>query len=198
VSLQTCANGAWTQVSYSWTASANSALGMEIILDFGNNFSATTKFVKIAECDVRVTPGVTAGLITNPPPPELRPIFTELTFNQRYYYRRTRISATNIELLATLQVDTTTQSFGKLFDLPVQMRTTPIANTSTISNFSGYNAAGALETASSLSVLLASPSAVYCTGGINFSGTIGAAGGSSVFAITTQGGWVDATAEITP
>src|ERR1700722_10562407 len=114
--LQSCANGVWTQVSYSWTASANSNLGMEIILDFGNNFSATTKFIQITECDLRVTQGLSVGLNPTPPPPELRPIFSELPFNQRYYYRRTRISATVNEIIGQLQVDRTTQSLGKIFD----------------------------------------------------------------------------------
>ncbi len=85
VSLQSCANGAWTQVAYSWTASASSALGMEIVLDFGANFSSSAKSVQIAEADLRVTPGVATGLNSSAPPPELRPIFAEMEFNQRYF-----------------------------------------------------------------------------------------------------------------
>jgi hypothetical protein len=39
----------------------------------------------ITAADIRVTPGVATGLNSNPPPPELRPIATELAFCQRYF-----------------------------------------------------------------------------------------------------------------
>ena len=83
--LQACANGAWTLVSYTLSVSANATRGYAFILDFGNNFSTTGKDVVIAEADARVTSGIPTGLNTNPPPPELRPVFAELEFNRRYY-----------------------------------------------------------------------------------------------------------------
>jgi hypothetical protein len=85
VSQQACANGAWTQVAYTFSASAASYNGLEIIFDFGNNFSSSSKDIQITECDVRVTPGAATGLNSTPPPPELRPITTELPANQRYF-----------------------------------------------------------------------------------------------------------------
>lgn len=88
VSLQSCANGAWTQVAYSFQANANSYNGLEVIFDFGNNFGANSKSVQITELDIRVTNGIPAGQPTPSsliPPPELRPINTELAFCQRYY-----------------------------------------------------------------------------------------------------------------
>jgi Major tropism determinant N-terminal domain len=85
-SLQACANGAWSQVAYTFAANANSYNGLEISFDFGNNFSANTKSVQITECDIRVTPGATAGATnSNPPPVELRPVAAELAFCQRYF-----------------------------------------------------------------------------------------------------------------
>jgi hypothetical protein len=85
VNLQACANGAWTLVAYSFAANAASYNGLEIAFDFGNNFSSAAKTVQIAECDIRVTPGVATGLNSNPPPPELRPLAFELPFCQRYF-----------------------------------------------------------------------------------------------------------------
>ncbi len=89
VSLQSCPASAWTQISYTFSANANSYNGLEVVFDFGNNFGANTKTVQITECDIRVTPGATSGLNSNPPPPELRPVFAELPFCQRYYWQTT-------------------------------------------------------------------------------------------------------------
>lgn len=85
VSLQACANGVWTLVSYTFAGSASSALGIEVTFDFGNNFSTTGKFVQITECDIRATSGIVAGLNSAPPTPELRLIANELAMCQRYY-----------------------------------------------------------------------------------------------------------------
>jgi hypothetical protein len=84
-SLQACGSGAWTLVSYTFVASASSYNGVEIGFDFGNNFGSSGKSVQITECDIRVTPGASVGLNGNPPPPELRPIGSELALCQRYF-----------------------------------------------------------------------------------------------------------------
>jgi hypothetical protein len=86
VSLQSCPSSSWTQVSYTFAANAGSYNGLEIVLDFGNNFGANTKTVQLTECDIRVTPGASIGLNSAPPPPELRPVHAELAFCQRYAY----------------------------------------------------------------------------------------------------------------
>src|SRR5579885_2334118 len=85
VSLQSCPASAWTQVAYTFTASANSYNGLEITFDFGNNFGSNTKVVQLTECDIRVTPSLSTGLCSTPPLPELRPVGMELAFCQRYY-----------------------------------------------------------------------------------------------------------------
>ena len=85
VNLQSCANGSWTQLAYAFAANAASYNGLEIGFDFGSSLGANTKSVQLTELDIRVTPGVAAGLVANPPPPELRPIGTEFAFAQRYY-----------------------------------------------------------------------------------------------------------------
>jgi len=83
--LQVCANSVWTQVSYTFAVSTNAKLGYAFIFDFGNNFSSTGKNVIVAELDVRSTPSATIGINSAPPPPELRPVFVELPFCQRYF-----------------------------------------------------------------------------------------------------------------
>jgi hypothetical protein len=87
VGLQSCTNGAWTLVAYTFSANAASYNGLQITFDFGNNFAANSKTVQITECDIRVTPGASIGVNTNPPPAELRPIATELALCLRYYYQ---------------------------------------------------------------------------------------------------------------
>ena len=82
--LQTCPGSSWTQIAFTFSASAGSYNGLEVSFDFGNNFGANTKTVQITECDIRVTPGAATGLNSNPPPPELRPVAMELAFCRRY------------------------------------------------------------------------------------------------------------------
>jgi len=117
VSLQSCANGAWTQVAYTFSASASSYNGLQITFDFGNNFGANTKSIALTECDIRVTPGASPGLNGTPPPPELRPVAAELAFSQRYY--QTPIGAGtfgSVENSTTILVS---------ISLPVAMRAAP-------------------------------------------------------------------------
>jgi Major tropism determinant N-terminal domain len=85
VALQSCANAAWTQLAYTFNANAAAYNGLEVIFDFGNNFSSSGKDIQIAECDIRVTPAASAGMNSTPPPPELRPVATELALCQRYF-----------------------------------------------------------------------------------------------------------------
>jgi hypothetical protein len=85
VSLQACANSAWTQVAYTFAANAASGNGLEISFDFGNNFSTSGKSIQLTECNIRPTPGVSTGLNANPPPVELRPIGLELQTARRYF-----------------------------------------------------------------------------------------------------------------
>ncbi len=96
-SLQSCANGATTQLAYTFAAGASDNMGLEVTFDLGNNFSSNAKSVQLTDFDIRVTPGVTTGLNSNPPPPELRPIASEVVFCQRYFVslNPTGISAFN-------------------------------------------------------------------------------------------------------
>jgi hypothetical protein len=132
VSLQSCANATWTQIAYSLTASSSSGNGLEIDLDFGNNFGSSSDYIYITELDIRVTPGATASATnSSPPPPELRPIFTELAFCQRYF-------ATSFPFWTTPQNDygnyavysfpaiSSSAAYGNV-PLPAPMRAAPTA-----------------------------------------------------------------------
>jgi hypothetical protein len=125
--LQACANGAWTQVSYTLPVSASAAKGYEAIFDFGNNFGSTSDYVIVTELDIRVTAGVATGLNSNPPPPELRPIATELAFCQRYFW----VASWNVFVygVATAGSQWATNSVA----FPTQMRAAPTMT----SNFNG-------------------------------------------------------------
>lgn len=83
--LQPCANGAWTIVAYTFAVSANAVNGYEIKVDFGNNFSSTSKNVQVTAAELRVTPGISTGLNAAPPIPELPYIAIELSRNARYF-----------------------------------------------------------------------------------------------------------------
>jgi hypothetical protein len=129
VSLQSCASGAWTQVAYTFAANAASYNGLEILFDFGNNFSTTGKDIQITEADIRVTPGVATGLASVPPPPELRPIATEIPFCQRYFWTSygNGVAPADGNAIATYSgAATTTTTIAVNFILsPVQMRAAP-------------------------------------------------------------------------
>jgi hypothetical protein len=83
--LQPCANGAWTIVAYTFTATAGAVNGYEVKIDFGNNFSSSLKYVQVTAAETRVTPGIATGLNSSPPIPELPYVQTELERNARYY-----------------------------------------------------------------------------------------------------------------
>lgn len=132
--VQACANGATTQVAYTLTLGTSAVNGLEIGLDFGNNFSTTGKSVTIAEANLRATPGVATGINSAPPPPELRLIVAETLACQRYFWRW------NSDGLALANL-----GIGSVFDAadcqayvayPVQQRSAPTITTTAASTFS--------------------------------------------------------------
>lgn len=130
VSLQSCANAGWTKVAYTFTAAATTN-GMEVIFDFGNNFSSNTQFIQITECDIRVTPGVTTGQNSAPPLPELRPYPVESSINYRHLYI---IASGNTNTFATGTYFSTTSGFSA-HPFPVTMRAAPVIVLSSASHF---------------------------------------------------------------
>lgn len=86
VALPICPNGQWTQIAYSFTASASAANGLQVQLNFGNALNGVGNYIQLTELDLRATPAATSGAINGSPPPvELRPITAEFPFCQRYF-----------------------------------------------------------------------------------------------------------------
>jgi hypothetical protein len=83
-SLSSCASGTTCQQAYTFPVSASAVNGYQVAIDC-NTALTSAQHCEIDAADIRATPGVATGVNTNPPPPELRPIQTELAFNQRYY-----------------------------------------------------------------------------------------------------------------
>ena len=104
-------------------------------------------------------------------PFERRPYGTELQLCQRYYFKYGNLSGVNTYPIM-LQCYSSTSAFGKICDLPVQMRTTPTVSTS--GTFTGGTAAGGAAGAFT-STLVDRPSA-------NFLTTTGWTGSSSLVA----------------
>ncbi len=130
--LQSCANAAWTQIAYTFTASSSSSAGLEISFDFGNNFGASANSIQITEIDIRVTPGVATGVNGAPPTPELRPIGSELALCQRYL--QVFGGHSTYEYFGVAMFDTSTQGHSYINFL-TEMRWTPTITYAAASNF---------------------------------------------------------------
>lgn len=86
VSLNSYPNNTSSITSYSWTpSSANYTNGIQVTIDFGNNFSANTNAVYLEGPDIRATTSLATGLNANQHDPEMRPFATELQFCQCFY-----------------------------------------------------------------------------------------------------------------
>jgi hypothetical protein len=85
ISLTACATATWCTEAYTLTVSANAGNGYEIDFDCNAAFTSSSVACFISAADVRVTTGVSTGVNTSPPPPELRSIQEELAQCQRYF-----------------------------------------------------------------------------------------------------------------
>ena len=85
VSLQPCANGVTTQIAYTFAANSGSYNGLQIIFDFGNNFSSAAQSIRVSEFDIRVESVASTGINYFPPPAEFKHIWENLLFCQRYF-----------------------------------------------------------------------------------------------------------------
>ena len=129
--LTSCTTATWCTEAYTFTPSSSAVNGYEIDFDCNAAILATHNCL-IGAPDVRVTPGVAGGVNANPPPPELRPIGSELALNERYYWTQTATTASiyygNVYAFsATLAVLYT--------PFPVTMRVAPTATYSSAGNF---------------------------------------------------------------
>ncbi len=202
VSLQSCANGAWTRVAYTFTASSSSSNGLEISFDCGNNFGSSSNSIQITELDIRVTPNVATGQNGNPPVPELRPIASELAFCQRHYYRRNSFSIGSSgsgDAIGMLTAVDSADVWGKMFDLPVELR---IANgnvgLSDASDLMVFDAGGisSFNVNSLYGALTASTRSIASYTGMNTSATDLVVGNVAFLVFASATGWIDVSVEL--
>lgn len=186
-SLQACANSAFTQISYTFTAHADAGNGLEITIDFGNNFSAGTKSVVVSEADLRISAAVER--------PSFRDYSAELLHCQRYYFRIVATATTNSDPIFLAQCYATTAAFGVVCDLPVTMRTSPTVAISNQGHLQGSTAGGGNATAFTGVTFHSSPNLIQTnnlTGGAGF----GFAGQATMVFFNSLSGWIDASAEL--
>jgi hypothetical protein len=84
--MQSCSASAICTEAYTNTVgSSGIANGYEFIVDLGNNFGAGAATATINAFDARVSPGVSTGLNSNPPPMEVRDPESDIRWNERFY-----------------------------------------------------------------------------------------------------------------
>ncbi|MEK9281182.1 hypothetical protein MTR72_16430 [Bradyrhizobium sp. ISRA442] len=113
---------------------------------------------------------------------------------QRFYFRRNSASATDV--IGIMQVWSATQFFGKLFDLPVQMRATPTSNVSSLAHMEIWNATAATPTnVSSMNFSGNSANSIATQSGAATGASL-TAGNSTMLQFNSASGWIDASAEL--
>ena len=91
-SLQSIAAGTAAVVAYTFTPNVYLVFGYQISLNFGSALNASSGFVQIGRADVRATPGLSTGLNSSPPTPELAPLDAAVRQCQRYFETTPTIS----------------------------------------------------------------------------------------------------------
>lgn len=188
VSLQSCPDGVWTQVAYTFTASGSSNLGLEVTFDFGNNLSTTGKSVQITEVDIRATPGVATGLNSSPPQPELRPASTEMVFCQRYFQRFENRSGGTYYPLGIAFYPTTVACYA-MVQFMTPMRVAPVMSTDNIANWLLGGTSNIVPTAVSYNHVNTQSAFTTLT-------VSGATAGQAAFALIAAGSYLQASSEL--
>jgi hypothetical protein len=83
--MQACTSTSECTEAYTLAVSNLGSPGYDFNVDLGNNFSTTGKTATIVFFDARVTPGVSTGANSNPPPFEMRDPESDLRWNERFY-----------------------------------------------------------------------------------------------------------------
>ena len=117
-SLSACASGSWCTESYTFTISSSASNGYQVMLDC-NTALTSAQSCQITAADIRMTPGISTGINSYPPPPELRPIGAEMPLNYRYYF-----AMSGLKWYGNI-VDTNDTARHLSFAWPVVMRATP-------------------------------------------------------------------------
>lgn len=113
-SLTSCASGSFCTEAYTLAVSSSATNGYRVTIDCNTAMTAAQHCV-VGNAEIRVTPGVTTGINSLPPPPELRPITAEQEWCNRYFRATVLVSGA---------VFSTTQVLGTLF-YPTMRTTNP-------------------------------------------------------------------------
>lgn len=188
VSLQSATTATWTHEAYSWPASASAYNGYETRFHTGALGASQT--FEITAADLRSTPGVTTGQNASPPPPELRPIATEATFNDRYF------EEWNGNIAGTMyRVGYAANSVTLVTDLSFLMRSSPTLTFSAAANFQVI-AGNIVEAVSSVTPSTASPFSAQINWTVASGLTVGF--GGNVKDSGSGNSYIRASAELTP
>lgn len=128
---------------------------------------------------------------------ERRPHAFELAICQRYYYRRA--AASGVDIICLVSAFAGASVWGKLFDLPVDMRadgaTVGVSSPSHLAVWAANG--GASFAVSGFSGPQANRRSVSVFGGVSVGGSPGFSQGQALFmTFNTPSGWLDASAEI--
>jgi len=172
-------------------------LGTSGVWNAGTTYGATGQVNLIATngatfyvTGVQLEAGSTAS------PFENRSYGVELALCQRYYYRRNYDQSTT-DIVATFQAYSTAGAWGKLIDLPVEMRATPTGALSAIGHFRPTSSTGNSQAAFTTGTLAGqgtSKTQLTTAGWAGSSGIV--AGNASVIVNNTASAWIDASAEL--
>jgi hypothetical protein len=135
--------------------------------------------------------GVQLERNTTATPFEWIPYGTELALCQRYYYKWIN-NAGSSRFNITMQAYNTTSAFGKLFDLPVTMRSQPTATAS--GTFTGISAGGNLTTAFSGKTIDTPTAQTIATGG--WTGSSGLVAGNCTILDVANNAYIEVSAEL--
>lgn len=106
--LQAVASASGGVEAYAYNfASGDTLNGIEVIVDLGGALNGAGKGFSFSLADARNTPGVTAGLVSAPPQPEIRPFPVELALSQRYFeksFQYSTIPAQNVADVSGAQI----------------------------------------------------------------------------------------------
>jgi hypothetical protein len=127
---------------------------------------------------------------------DYRPYGTELALCYRYYYRR-NYNQTSADIVCVMHAYSSGGAWGKIIDLPVEMRSAPTGNYSSIGHFRPTSAASGTPQAVFTAGDLAQGTnrGQICTSG--WSGSSGLTNGqATVILSNTTSAWIDASAEL--
>jgi hypothetical protein len=168
--------GAWASANYISATGATSVVGTN-----GATFYIT---------GVQLEKGSTATSF------DYRPYGTELALCQRYYYRRNYDQST-VDVVAVFAAYSSGGAWGKIIDLPVEMRATPTGSLSSIGHFRPTNSAGSAQAAFSAGSLAGQGTSKSQLTTAGWSGSSGLSAGNATAVVNnTTSAWIDASAEL--